>query len=58
MYGIFNSEGCVETGFHFLNDAAAAIREDYEDDDELYPARVCPDHPDQENGFCDECDLY
>lgn len=54
-FGIFNDEGCVESGFHSLDEAQAAIQSRYSPDDMLHSARVCHDHENSEAEHCEEC---
>jgi hypothetical protein len=53
-YGIFNDEGCVESGFYSREEAEAAVIERYPDDTTSV-CSICPDHPEQAHDTCEEC---
>lgn len=54
-YGIFNDEGCVESGFFSVEEAQKVARTDYHGADVEVHA-VCPDHPEERATNCEECD--
>ena len=54
-FGLFNDGGCVEAGFFSRQEAEEALRTRYSEEDGLEVAAICPDHPEQEDAFCEEC---
>ena len=55
-YGIFSDEGQIERGMHSLAEARERLSDGYSADDDCWVAACCHDHPDFEDGHCEECD--
>jgi hypothetical protein len=55
VWGIFNSEGCIENGFVSANEAKSALSMRYDTEDELHIAECCHDHPEEEREYCQLC---
>lgn len=56
-YGLFNDEGCVESGMYSLEEAALRLAEyaRAEEEEGIVIDIVCPDHPEQRHESCEEC---
>lgn len=54
-WGIFNDEGCVESGFRSKHEADEAVATRYDEDDDVTVMEMCHDHEDQPREGCDEC---
>lgn len=54
-YGIFSGEGLLEAGFWDRGSALHAMGTRYQGEDS-HVAEVCPDHPEQERYYCEECE--
>jgi hypothetical protein len=54
-YGVFNDEGCLERGFYTEAAARAALERRYADEPGGYAAPLCPEHDEQPNDRCEEC---
>jgi len=54
-YGLFGDEGLVESGFFSAQEAETALTAGYVAEDQLHVAEVCPDHPEEEDRSCREC---
>lgn len=63
-FGVFNDEGCIESGFITLEAAEARAqeyRENYErnsdedGDPDAVAKELCPDHEEQAKDDCEEC---
>lgn len=54
-FGLFNDEGCVANQFYSRHEAEAFMLTEYEEDDELHVAEICPEHEEQERDTCEEC---
>jgi hypothetical protein len=57
-YGIFSDEGLLEGQFYDLWKAEERLLGYYHPDDGAYVAVICPDHPEQEELGCEECNEY
>lgn len=53
-YGVFNDEGCIESGFNSRDEALQAQQQTYADDD-THVAEVCSEHEGYERYYCDIC---
>lgn len=58
-YGIFSHEGLVESGFYGVLPAEdrrqELIFDDEEDPEDIWVARVCPDHEEEQADHCSIC---
>jgi len=52
-HGIFNDEGLLEGSLYSPKEIQDALSRYSED--EVHLAEICPDHPEQEAKFCEEC---
>lgn len=54
-FGIFQDGGLLEGQFYTEQAAKAAITERYAAEEGLSVETVCPDHEEQANSTCEEC---
>jgi hypothetical protein len=55
-FGIFNSEGCIESGLWSRAEAEARMTEAYSEETDVRVAVICTDHEEEESGRCEKCD--
>lgn len=53
-FGIFNDEGLIEDD-HTESSANDAVKSRYPDDDTIYVAECCYDHPEYDKDACEVC---
>ena len=53
-FGIFTEEGCIENGFYSREEAEAAIKERYPEE-ECHVAECCIEHREEEHEHCEFC---
>jgi hypothetical protein len=55
-YGVFNDEGCLDSGYTTLDKAEASAVDFREQGDEYAKAsEICPEHEEQPAEGCEEC---
>lgn len=55
-FGIFSDEGQVEGDFNTEREAEDTLATHYDNEDGLYVAPCCHDHPEFEEDNCEACD--
>lgn len=55
-FGIFNSEGCVESNLWSRAEAEARAAEAYADEEDIRVVVICSEHEEEESGRCSKCD--
>lgn len=55
-YGVFNDEGLLEGGFWSEWSALQSLLNDYSEEENAAVHLVCPEHPDQIEDECEECE--